>query len=222
MGESAASLPAAGHWRDAYLALRNALKIGGSLLATWSVALAVRFLLPRLLGPEQYGVYNFTEAFAMSFFVLAGLGLETYVQKEIPVRPAHASEFFGGVLAARLLLAAGLIAAMAAVLHATARPPEVRSLVYLFAAGQFLFVGNATFAALLHARGTVDGLSVSNVLTKLLWGAGILLALRGGFGLTGLAAAFTLSEAVKAVSLFVLCRRHLDLRLRVDARAARR
>src|SRR5438552_12516001 len=98
MSEST-SLPAGAHlWRDAQLALWNALKIGGSLLATWTVALAVRFLLPRLLGPAGYGVYSFSEAFAIAFFVLASLGVETYVQKEIPVHPDHASDFFGGIL----------------------------------------------------------------------------------------------------------------------------
>ena len=112
MSEST-SLPAGAHlWRDAQLALWNALKIGGSLLATWTVAVAVRFVLPRVLGPETYGVYNFTEAFATSFFVLANLGIETYVQKEIPLRAEHASDFFGGVLALRLLLGVLLLAGM--------------------------------------------------------------------------------------------------------------
>lgn len=207
--------PATG-WRDVQSALWNALKIGGSLIATWTVALAVRFVLPRQLGPETYGVYNFSDAFAGSFFVLANLGIETYVQKEIPVRGEHASDFLGGILALRLALGVALLAAMAAILHQGGRPAEVRAVVYVFAAGQLLFNNNATFSALLHARGTVDGLSVATVLSKLLWGAGMLLALGGGTGLIGLAAAFTLAEAVKSVALWALCRKHLSLELRID------
>jgi O-antigen/teichoic acid export membrane protein len=215
------SFPASSLWRDAQFALWNALKIGGSLLATWTVALAVRFVLPRLLGPERFGVYNFSEAFAASFFVLGSLGIETYVQKELPVRPGHASDFFGGVLLLRLTLGAALLAVMAAILHLGSRPPEVRLMVYLFGVGQLLFVGNATFSAMLHARGTVDGLSIATVLAKLLWGAGILLALTSGVGLIGLAAAFALAEAVKAAALLSLCRRHLSLRVRLDLGATR-
>jgi len=209
-------------WRDTQIALWNALKIGGSLLATWTVAVAVRFVLPRLLGPEGYGVYNFTEAFATSFFVLASLGIETYVQKEIPVRAEHASDFFGGVLTLRLALGVALFAAMAAILHFGGRPPQVRLMVYLFAVGQLLFLSNATFSAMLHARGTVDGLSVVTVLAKLLWGAGILAALTSRTGLIGLAAAFALAEAVKAAALFSLCRRHLALRLHIDLAQTKR
>src|SRR3954454_16656393 len=100
----AASAKPGRQWTDAQLALWNAAKIDGSLLATWTVALAVRFALPRQLGPEVYGIYNFAEAFAASFFVLTTLGVETYVQKEIPLRPDHASDFIGGILALRLAL----------------------------------------------------------------------------------------------------------------------
>src|SRR5919201_1165147 len=154
---NAPTLPAttSASWSDLHLALWNALKLGGSLIGTWTVALAIRFALPRQLGPDLYGVYNFAEAFAASFFVLTTLGIETYVQKEIPLRRKHASDFFGGVVALR-------VAAMVIILHFDGRAFEIRRAVYLFAAGQIFFVANATLAALLHASGTVDGLSVVN------------------------------------------------------------
>ena len=155
-------------WSDTQLAIWNGLKIAGSLLVTWTVALAVRFALPRQLGPEVYGLYNFAEAFAASFFVLTTLGIETYVQKEIPLRREHASDFAGGILAIRLGLGAALVVAMALILHLDGRATDVRRIVYLFAAGQIFFVANATLSALLHANGTVDGLSIVNVLSKLL------------------------------------------------------
>lgn len=215
------SLAPSGVWREAQLALWNALKIGGSLVATWSVALAVRFLFPRALGPELYGVYNFTDAFAASFFVLANLGIETYAQKEIPVRPAHASDFVGGLLALRLSLSLLLLGAMAIILHLGGRPGAVQATALLFGAGQFFFLANATFAALLQARGEVGGLSLTNVATKVLWGSGMLLALARGAGVPGLALAFALAELVKALSLWMLCRRHLALELRIDAAATR-
>jgi O-antigen/teichoic acid export membrane protein len=220
---AAASISATpGVWRDAQVALSNAIKIGGSLIATWTVALAVRFVLPRQLGPELYGVYNFSDAYAASFLVVASLGIETYVQKEIPVRSDHASDFLGGILALRLTLGAALIALMAAILHLGGRPPEVRVVVYLFAIGQLFLLANATFSALLHARGTVNGLSVATVLTKLLWGGGILLAVATRSGLIGLAGAFAFAEATKSFALLALCRKHLALEIRLDLAATRR
>jgi O-antigen/teichoic acid export membrane protein len=217
----AASVKQVRPWTDAQLAFWNALKIGGSLLVTWTVALAVRFALPRQLGPELYGVYNFAEAFAASFFVLTTLGIETYVQKEIPVRGDHASDFFGGILAVRVALAFALVLVIALILHLDGRSSEVRHIVYLFAAGQVFFVANATLSALLHARGTVDGLSIVNVLAKLLWGAGMVAAIAMRAELVALAASFAVAEGLKTAFLAWLCRKHVSLRLRIDVKATK-
>src|SRR5262245_58337601 len=58
---------------DVATAARNALKLAGSLLATWTVALAVRFQLPRHLGPVHFGNFNFCDSFSAAFFVFLGL-----------------------------------------------------------------------------------------------------------------------------------------------------
>src|SRR5438874_1324130 len=209
-------------WSDLHLALWNALKIGGSLLGTWTVALAIRFALPRQLGPELYGTYNFAEAFAASFFVLTTLGIETYVQKEISLRREHASDFFGGIVTLRLVLGAALLGAMALILHVDGRGIALRRTVYLFAVGQLFFVANATLSALLHAAGTVDGASIVNVAAKLLWGAGTVAAITTRSGVAALAGAFALSEGLKTGALALLCRKHVALRLRIDVAATKR
>ena len=74
---------------DAVRAVRNAFMLGASLVATWSVALVVRLLLPRSLGPSLFGEFNFADALAANAFALIGYGLDTYIQKEIPARPDH-------------------------------------------------------------------------------------------------------------------------------------
>lgn len=213
---SAAILP-----REAQLAVFNALKIGGSLLATWSIALFIRFALPRHLGPELYGAYNFAEAFALSFFVLATLGLDTYIQKEVSVRAEHASQFFGGVTVLRLFIGLLLLALMELLLWRAGRPVEIRRVVLLFGLGQFFFLTNASLSTLLQAQGTVDGLSWANVAGKLLWGALVLLGLLQLRGLAFLALAFLFAELAKGAVLLRLCQKHLGLRLGVDLRAAR-
>jgi O-antigen/teichoic acid export membrane protein len=204
---------------EALLAVKNAVKLGGSLAATWGVALAVRILLPRHLGPELFGPLTFADAFATLCFVPLSLGVELYIRKEVSRRPQHASDFFGGVLLLRALASALLFGAMALVLELTGRPPEVRAVVYLFGAAQLFVYLNTSLAALLHARGRVDGLSVVTVAAKLVWAGSIPLFLFAGLGLPGVALAFLLSEALKAAALWRLTGRALELRLRVDLRA---
>jgi O-antigen/teichoic acid export membrane protein len=142
---------------DSLVAIANALKLGSSLAATLAIAIAMRFLMPRYLGPTSFGTLSFADGFTATFFVALSLGAESYVRKEVAVRPAHASDFFGGTLVLRAMMSVAIFGVMAVVLNATKRPPEVKNLVYLFGAAQFFVSVNATLSALLHARGRVDG-----------------------------------------------------------------
>jgi O-antigen/teichoic acid export membrane protein len=206
---------------EALDALRNAAKLGASLIATWTVALAVRMLLPRALGPEAFGAVSFAEAVAATAFVLVGVGADTYIRQQIPTRPAHASEFVGGVLLLRLALGVAVLGGVALLLHSLASPPEVRRVVYLCCGGQLAASMNGSLAALLHARGTVDGLSFANVAGKVLWAGGVLAGLASGHGLTAVGAAYLASELAKLAALLRLARRHLGLSLRADPAVTR-
>src|SRR3954470_20483145 len=162
---------------DGAVALRNAIKLGASLLATWTVALAVRFQLPRHLGPIRFGNFNFCDSFSAAFFVFLGLGIETYIQKEVPVRPKHASDFFGGVLVVRAGLSMLVLAAMATVLAVTGRPQELQLTALLFGLTQAVMGFNLSIAAMLQASTQVGPLAAMNVISKLLWGFGVVIGI---------------------------------------------
>jgi O-antigen/teichoic acid export membrane protein len=206
---------------DSLVAIVNALKLGTSLIATLAIAILMRFLMPRYLGPANFGTLSFADGFTATFFVAISLGAESYVRKEISVRPEHASDFLGGTLLLRAILSAAILGIMAGVMRLTSRPPEVRMLVYLFGVAQFFVSVNATLSALLHARGRVDGMSALAVATKVVWAAGVVATIATRAGLWGFAAAYLASESIESVALWTLARRHLDVVLRVDTRATR-
>jgi O-antigen/teichoic acid export membrane protein len=198
---------------DIFVAVKSALTLGTSLLLTWSVALVVRIFLPRYLGPSLFGTFNFADSFCTTFFVFLGLGVDTYIQKEIPIRPEHASDFFGGFILLRLGMSALLFAAMAVVLALTHRAPMVQRVVFIFGLAQMLVALNGNLAALLHAARSVSELAVVNVGSKILWSLGIGASLLLHAGLDGLAAAFLFSEVVRAAALLHLTRRYLGIRM---------
>lgn len=207
---------------DAAIALRSALALGTSLLCTWSLALLVRVLLPRWLGPETFGAFTFADGFTATFFIVLGLGVETYIQKEIPVRPAHASDFFGGVIVLRVGMALLLLGCMSLALTAMHRSAVVHGLVMVFGVGQLLLAVNTSLGSLLQASRSVGGLALVNVVAKVIWGAGVLLALFFGLGLVALAGAFVLGELLRLAVLLPLARKHVGLKLHVDLAAVRR
>jgi len=205
---------------DVRRAIGDAGKLGASLVGTWAIGLGVRIYLPRHLGPEAFGGFQFADAFTATLLIVASLGVDTYVRKEIATRPGHASDFFGGTVVLRLALGVVALAAGVAALGAAGRGSDVLRLVVIFGASQLLVTLNGTYAAMLHGVGQVDGFSVWNVASKVAWGVGIAIALGLGWGVTGAAVAVLAAEAIKTAALTRLARRHVGLRFRVDAAAS--
>ena len=205
---------------DTRVALQNAAKLAVSLVATWSIGIVVRFWLPRHLGPENFGLLSFADGLAATVLGLATFGMDTYIQKEIPIRPASASGFFGGSLLLRSALSALLIAGLT-VAPMGAQPPEVRVLLVAYGIGYLVFSINGSLAALLQANATVDELARANVVTKVAWGLGMFAGILTGLPLVGFAIVFVVSEALKTAFLQLAARRRLGLDLRLDAGATR-
>jgi O-antigen/teichoic acid export membrane protein len=207
--------------RDVATAMRNALKLGLSLMATWAVALGVRFILPRFLGPEGFGQYAWAESTAALAFIFAGLGLNTYIQREVSVRPAHASDFFGGVLVARLLVMLALFVGLYGYASHADRDPELHITVLVFGLTQALVVTNESLAALLQASTRVGRLAVANVAAKLVWGVGVVAMVQITHRFPLLALPMFLSELLKALVLWPSVRREVGLQLRFDRQVTR-
>lgn len=219
--EPAAPSAAVGR-RDVAVALKNTVKLGASLLVTWTVALIVRFQLPRHLGPEVFGQLNFCDAFAGAFFVFIGLGVDTYIQKEIPVRPQHATEFFGGVLLVRALVSLPLFAILALTLAATGRRSELLNVALVFGLTHFALALNNSFSAMLQSSTKVGALAIVNVVSKLVWGAGLALAIWADAPLSILAGTFLLAELFRTALLLPALRSTIQLRLELHFGAAKR
>lgn len=207
---------------DIAVAVRSAFVLGGSLLLTWSVALLVRLILPRTLGPDVFGSYNFADGLALTAFGFLNLGLDTYIQREISVRPEHASDFFGGITSIRAALTFAVFGVMAAVLYARGSGPDVWGAAFLFGVAQsFTQTGNS-LAAMLQASRRVRGLAIGNVGSKVLWGVGTLVGLALHGDLRVLALPMVLGEGTRFLVLFLQARKHLGLVVRLDLGATKR
>lgn len=202
------------------LALRNALKLGTSLLLTWGVALVVAFKLPKYLGPVAYSFYQFGDSYAMSAAVFLSLGIDTYISREIAVRPEHASEFFGGVLVARALVLAPVLVASFALLGSEVYERQLAA--SLFGVAYVFYAMNQTFQQMLQAASKVSGLAVANVVSKILWGGGTLGLVLAKAPFWTLPLPMIASELLKCVVLYVATRGAVGLELRFDAAETRR
>lgn len=207
---------------DTLLAVRNALMLGASLAATWSVALVVRLILPRMMGPERFGQFNFADTFTMTCGVAFALGIDTYIQKEIPARPSHANDILGGTLALRTAMLFGVLLGQEVFLRLNHKSDELARACLIFGAAQLASSNGNTFATLLQATRTVGRLAIWNVVSKVLWAGGSIVAMIAGGRLEGLALAFLISETVRAIGLWRIVRKDLGTTLAIDREATKK
>lgn len=201
---------------DTAVALKNGLRLASSLLATWTVALVVRLQLPRALGPEAFGRYSFCDAFVGAFFSFLSLGVGMYIIKEIAVRPKHASDFFGGLMVLRAALGTVAFGLIWLILSRSDYPPQVQGLVVVFSLVHFVIGVNAYLGNILQASSQVGTLATMNVVAKLIWGFGLLVALWLEAPLFALAIPSLASELLKLWVLLASSRSAVGLTLRVD------
>ena len=204
---------------DSRKAVRDTGMIGSSLLVTQMIGfVGGSIVVTRLLG-ERYGLVAFPESFAQLTMMALNLGVDTYVRKEVPVRPEHARDFAAGVLGVRLLGWAVCTAVGSAVLLALHRPGQMLLLSLLFGIGQLLQHLAETNTAFLQSVGSVRNASLVRVATKILWLVTVIGGLAAGFGLWIVPAAMIVSEGSKAVFLGLLAQRRLRLGASLNMRA---
>jgi O-antigen/teichoic acid export membrane protein len=219
---SASAMPADNvRSRELAVALRNGLKMGGSLLITWSVAMIVKVRVPAHLGPVRQGHFGFAEGFATICFATLGLGIDTHLMKEVAVRPKYASDVVGGVFTLRLLMSVVLFAGMGAFLWRTGRPEEVVLAATVFGVCNVLMTMNATLGAILQAVSRVGPAVTANIATKIVWGAGLLVGLHYNASLPVLALPGLVGETLRLGILVPAVTRGAELHFRIDVPEAR-
>jgi O-antigen/teichoic acid export membrane protein len=217
--------PSSARTNELRTAGRNAIKLLVSLVLTWTVGMFVKFLPARALGPVRFGELNFADSTSGSFFAFIDLGITTYMLREIPVRPKHASDFWGGLLVVRIVISALLYLATARSLGAAHASREVQISAAIFSFAYFAQTYSTSVGGLLQAMTQVDRLAISNVLSKVLFGVATGVALVAmpyvSNSLPLFALPLLLSEIAKIAILYPEASRAVGLEFRLDAAATK-
>jgi len=155
------------------------------------------------------------------FFTVLGLGVDTYIVKEVAVRPKHASDVVGGVFALRVAMSLVLFPVMGGVLWATGRSSEILLTAMVFGLINLLTTLNGTLGIVLNTTARVGAAAASNIAGKIVWGAGLLVGLHYDAPLVILALPGLLGESLRVAVMVPANRREAGLRYRIDVRAVR-
>jgi O-antigen/teichoic acid export membrane protein len=129
--------------------IRNIAFLFGSNAASWIVSLGFWLVVPRLIGPAGWGEYNLGFAIGALAFSIGGLGIMTFVVKEIARDRARSRSFIGASMATHLGLLILIGAGVILLILVGPYSAHTRSVVLLMAAvGASTFVVAPTFNAL--------------------------------------------------------------------------
>ncbi len=180
---------------------RNAAGLAVALGVSWTLAFGGQALIRRKLGTSLFGDLSFIESIVLLVASSLSLGIDTYIRREVTLRPGHAAEFARPLLRIRAA-ALGVLSITAGVWFGLTSHSMSRAwLAAVFCLAQGVVVLGQTSAAYLHASDQMRGIMTSSVVVKVIWLAAVVLLLLGPSPIFAAPVALLASELVRNVWL---------------------
>lgn len=174
----------------------------GFVFAVWAA---------RYLGPNGFGVLTFAIAFCSLFSVFADLGIGQLTIREVARDKLLAERYVGNTLALKLVLACVVGGAIAFTVNALDYPRTTILVVYIVTGSVLLSSFASIGASIFQAFEKMEYVLVGQVLGGIVKVAALYLVVRYGFGLFGVAMAYSLSALLLLLfNGFVVTRRFLS------------
>jgi O-antigen/teichoic acid export membrane protein len=196
---------------------RNFSALFGGQIVTWTMTLLFTLVVPRLLGPGQFGIINTALSVSGVLLIFAGLGTTNYLVREIVMHPDHGPKVIGTAMVLRLMLSPVIAVGGVVFARIAHYSHEQTVAICLAAIGSIAFLFQDAQCGAFQALERMHYQALGGVIAKAgqsLIGIAVALIGFGALGITGTTAALTiLVVGIQAVWL----RRHL----RVDFRTSR-
>jgi O-antigen/teichoic acid export membrane protein/serine acetyltransferase len=140
------------------------LAIGQAL--TWTSTLLFLLVVPRALGPSEWGAWSVALAMTAVAGSLAGLGLQTLLTKEIARDTKRTSEFVGAALIAQFLLAIPFVVIVATASLSAGYTLHTRVIIALTTAYTLVYFLGIPLSAALQALEQMHYLTIANIVAR--------------------------------------------------------
>ncbi|HYX34484.1 MAG TPA: flippase [Oligoflexus sp.] len=190
---------------------RNVSLLSLSVGMTMVIGLALKMLLPRIMGPEKMGIFYFADSFTNAFFAFLPLGFTTYINRTIPSDHNHVRDIFGTIVLVELFMAAliGVIMFVSLILFKRTAGWETWGTVMIMGiyAATFHFQRNILHKIFMSVD-KVRLVSVINVVVKIVLVGGCLVAFKFHPTILMVAVMHAISEIFGLAYMMYQSRRH--------------
>lgn len=147
---------------------KNAAFLAGGQALTWISTLLFILVVPRALGPSEWGAWSVALAITAVAGSLAGLGLNTLLTKEIARDLERTSEYVGAALVAQMILAAPFVLIVVGAAMAPGYSLHTRVIIALTTAYTLVYFIGIPLASALQALEQMHYLTLGNIITRVL------------------------------------------------------
>jgi len=171
----------------------------------------------RYLGAKGFGVLSFAFAFAGIFSVIADLGLNQFMVRELARNHDLAGKYVGNLAGIKLILAGATLGLMVIVVNILGYPGQTVVVVLVVGLSIVLDAFSNMFYAVYQAFEEMEFQSLGKILNGLLILAGTFIAISRGFSVVGFAAIyFFVSFIILGYNLLMVLKRFVSLKIEID------
>jgi O-antigen/teichoic acid export membrane protein len=160
------------------------------------------------------------ESLAILAFLVATLGIDTYIAKEHATRIREVESFLGGLLLVRALLGVLAIAGMVLTVELMGKEPSLRVVVVAFGLYELFRLSAETIGGVMNTSGKIDRVALARPITKLVWGVIVVVGMLIHPDPLTVGVAFFLGEVVRFAVFSRIMRGELGIRFVIDIPAA--
>ncbi len=192
---------------SAHRIIRNSAILFASHLFTKLLNLALVLVLTRMLGSGGFGVYTFAFAFVIMFMVLANLGINSLLTRDVAREKSRVNEFLGHSIPLLLTLSLLVVSGINFLLFFL--PFDALSITAVRIFSLYIFFDNFSrhFISVFRAFERMEFEAYTNLLERFIMLAVALLFWKFGLGLLPLLWGFVLVEFLKMTISFLFLRR---------------
>ncbi len=176
---------------------KNTAAIFSAQITVAVMGVLLTIFIARTQGDVSFGKYSFAVAFTAIFAVLADMGYNTLLIREVARDRSKAGVYLNNVLGIRLVSSIAVFTLIVIAINILNYPPETKTLVYLFGAYTLIASLSAVFKVTFRAFERMEYEAFITILMTLARISIGLLVLYLGYGLVELALVFIASSVIE-------------------------
>jgi O-antigen/teichoic acid export membrane protein len=184
---------------------KNVIGLFISQIISYTLIFFYTIYLARYLGADGYGIISFAIAFSGIFTILADLGLNTLIVREVSRNTSLANKFLVNVFFMKILLSLLSFFLIIVMVNLIGYSQTTIAVVYFFSLSAILTSLFGIFYSIYQSFEKIEYQSLGLILSSILIFGGVMIGINLGFGVVRFSMVFFVSSIITLIYTALIC-----------------